>query len=108
LDFRNDCGEAISSSISSLNREQLHILASAEAVLDDVQADLILAETEEEWNALRDETIQKLIRLGEPEVFEAYRQKWDAAAAVIVPLVRQVQAANGIEPYTPEQYAGHP
>ena len=108
LDFRNDCGEAISSRISSLNREQLHILASAEAVLDDVQADLILAETEEEWNALRDETIQKLIRLGEPEVFEAYRQKWDAAAAVIVPLVRQVQAANGIEPYTPEQYAGHP
>ena len=107
LDFRNDCGEAISSSISSLNREQLHILASAEAVLDDVQADLILAETEEEWNALRDETIQKLIRLGEPEVFEAYRQKWDAAAAVIVPLVRQVQAANGIAPYTPEQYAGH-
>ena len=108
LDFRNDCGEAISSSISSLNREQLHILASAEAVLDDVQADLILAETEEEWNALRDETIQKLIQLGEPEVFEAYRQKWDAAAAVIVPLVRQVQAANGIAPYTPEQYAGHP
>ena len=36
------------------------------------------------------------------------RLEWDAAAAVIVPLVRQVQAANGIEPYTPEQYAGHP
>ena len=108
MDFRNDCGEAISSSISSLNREQLHILASAEAILDDVQADLILAETEEEWNALRDETIRKLIQLGEPEVFEAYRQKWDAAAAVIVPLVREVQVSNGVEPYTPEQYVGHP
>lgn len=108
MDFRNDCGEAISSSISSLNREQLHILASAEAILEDVQADLILADTEEEWNAMRDETIQKLIQLGEPEVFEAYRQKWDAAAAVIVPLVREVQVSNGIEPYTPEQYAGHP
>ncbi len=108
MDFRNDCGEAISSSISSLNREQLHILANAEAILEDVQADLILAETEEEWNTLQDETIQKLIQLGEPDVFEAYRLKWDAAAAVIVPLVRQVQATNGIEPYTPEQYAGHP
>ena len=108
MDFRNDCGEAISSSISSLNREQLHTLASAEAVLEDVQADLILAKTEEEWNALRDETIQKLIWLGEPEVFEAYRQKWDAAAAVIVPLVREVQVSNGVEPYTPEQYVGHP
>ena len=107
MDFRNDCGEAISSSISSLSREQLHTLASAEAVLEDVQADLILAKTEEEWNALRDETIQKLIWLGEPEVFEAYRQKWDAAAAVIVPLVREVQVSNGIEPYTPEQYLGH-
>ena len=108
MDFRNDCGEAISSSISSLNQEQLRILASAEAILEDVQADLILAETKEEWNALRDETIRKLIQLGEPEVFEAYRQKWDAAAAVIVPLVREVQVSNGIEPYTPEQHAGHP
>ena len=107
MDFRNDCGEAISSSISSLNQEQLRILASAEAILEDVQADLILAETKEEWNALRDETIRKLIQLGEPEVFEAYRQKWDAAAAVIVPLVREVQVSNGIEPYTPEQYAGN-
>ena len=68
---------------------------------------MILAETEEEWSALREETIRKLIQLGEPEVFEAYRQKWDAAAAVIVPLVREVQVSNGIKPYTPEQYAGN-
>ena len=104
LDFRNDCGEAISSSISSLNRYQLHILSEAEAILEDVRIDLILAETDEEFDAIREHTIQRLIALGEPEVFEAYRQKWDEAAAIIVPMVFQVQVENGIEPYTPEQY----
>ena len=108
LDFRNDCGEAISSCMSGLNRSQLHILSSAEEILSDAMVYLILAETDEQWNAIRDETIRKLIDLGEPEVFEDYKKKWDAAAAVIVPLVRQAQIANGIEPYTPEQYKNHP
>ena len=55
-----------------------------------------------------DETIRKITELGEPEVFKAYRQKWDAAAAVIVPMMREAQRANGIEPYTPEQYERAP
>ena len=108
LDYRNDCGEAISSSISSLNSEQLHILEEAEEILDYVRVDLVLAETDEAWNAIRDETLRELEALGEPEVFRAYKEKWDAAAAVIVPMVRQVQIANGIEPYTPEQYERYP
>ena len=108
LDFRNDCGEAISSSISSLNRDQLVILSSAKTILDDVQVDLILADTKEEWNEIQDKTIQKLIELGEPEVFRAYQQKWDAAAAVIVPMVQKIQEENGIDPYTPDEYKGHP
>ena len=105
LDFRNDCGEAISSSISSLDREQLRILADAESILEETQVDLILAETDGEWEAIRDQTIQKLVDLGEPEVFKAYQSKWDAAASVIVPKVMEAQIANGIEPYAPEQYA---
>ena len=107
LDFRNDCGEAISSVITDLDRNQLRILAGAENLLNDVQVDLILAETDEEWKKLRDETIRKMKDMGEPEVFEAYQEKWDAAAAVIVPKVHQAQAANGITPYTPEEYADH-
>ena len=107
LDFRNDCGEAITSCMRSLDRDQLNILAAAEDLLEDVWADLTLAETDEEWNAIRDRTIRELTELGEPEVFEEYRKQWNAAADIIVPLVRQAQTANGIEPYTPEQYAGH-
>ena len=107
LDFRNDCGEAITSCMSGLDREQLRILSEAEEILEDVWVSLTLAETDEEWKAIRDDTIRKLTELGEPEVFEAYKRQWDAAAAVIVPLVRQAQTANGIEPYTPEQYKGH-
>ena len=107
LDFRNDCGEAVSSSISSLSREQLHIIEEAEWILENAGVDLILAGTDEEWNALRDETIQKLTDLGEPEVFKVYQQKWNSAAAVIVPLVQQVQTANGLAPYTAEDIADH-
>lgn len=46
MDFRNDCGEAISSCMSSLNRDQLNIISKAEAILLDAQVDLILAETD--------------------------------------------------------------
>ena len=108
LDFRNDCGEAITSCMSSLTREQLRILTKAEAILNGVWVDLALADTDEEWNTIRDETIRQLTELGEPEVFEAYRLQWDAAASIIVPLVREAQITNGIKPYTPEQYERFP
>ena len=105
LDFRNDCGEAISSCLSSLNRNQLHILANADALMEDVLVDMVLAETDEERLAIQDETIKKLIDLGEPEVFKEYQKKWNEAAEIIVPLVREAQIRNGVEPYTPEDYA---
>ena len=108
LDFRNDCGEAITSCMSSLSREELRTLARAEEILNSVWVDLALAETDEEWNAVQDKTIRQLIELGEPEVFKVYQRQWNAAAAIIVPLVREAQLANGIEPYTPEQYERFP
>ena len=108
LDFRNDCGEAISSCMYGLSRDQLHILEGAEGILQDSKVDLILAETEEEYGEIQDETIKRLVELGEPEVFGAYQKQWDAAADVIVPLVREAQIAHGIEPYTPDQYERNP
>lgn len=107
LDFRNDCGEAITSCMSKLTRDQLSILSEAEAILSDVCVDLCLAKDDEEFDTLQENTIRGLVELGEPEVFEAYRELWDAAAAVIVPLVREAQIANGVQPYTPEQYKNH-
>ena len=108
LDYRNDCGESISSCMSSLNRDQLTVLAGAGDILENVWVDLVLAETDEEFDAIMAETIRQITALGEPAVFEDYKQKWDAAAAVIVPLVRKAQIANGVEPYTPEQYERYP
>ena len=105
MDFRNDCGEAISSCMSSLKRDQLNILSEAEWILQNAQVDLILSETDEEWEAIRDETIQELVELGEPEVFTAYQKMWNDAAAVIVPLVQEAQIKNGVDPYKPEEYA---
>ena len=107
LDFRNDCGEAITSCMSSLSRDQLRVLSEAESILDEVYVDLCLAQDDAEFIALRDATVARLIALGEPEVFQAYKALWDAAAEVIVPLVRQAQLDNGVTPYTPDEYAGH-
>ena len=66
--------------------------------------DLVFAETDEEFDNIRSDAIKRIIDLGEPEVFRAYQQKWDAAADVVVPLVMEVQRGNGIEPYAPEDY----
>ena len=107
MDFRNDCGEAISSCLSSLNRDQLRILTEAEALLEDVRVDLILAESDEKWEEIRDETIRKLVEMDEPAVFKAYQKMWNDAAAVIVPIVREIQIRNGVKPYTPEDYADY-
>lgn len=73
----------------------------------DAQVDLILAETDEEWEAIRDKKILELAELGEPEVFRVYQKMWNDAAEVIVPIVHQVQTRNGVTPYTPEEYADH-
>ena len=73
----------------------------------DASVDLCLAEDDEQFNTIRDDTIRRLTELGEPEVFRDYKQMWDAAAAVIVPLVREAQISNGVQPYTPEQYKDH-
>ncbi len=108
LDFRNDCGEAISSCMSSLNRDQLNVLSKAEEILQNAQVELILAETDEEWEAIRDKTIREITEMGEPAVFKAYQKMWNDAADIIVPLVRQVQIRNGVGIYTPEEYAGYP
>ena len=104
LDFRNDCGEAISACITDLNAEQLGIISSADALLDAALVEAVFAASDEAFEAIRSETIQGIIDLGEPAVFEAYRQKWDAVADVVVPLVVAAQRANGIEPYAPEEY----
>ena len=66
--------------------------------------DACVAETEEDFIRIRNETIQRVIEVGEPEVFREYKQMWDAAAAVIVPLSHEVQRSRGVEPYTPEDY----
>ena len=108
LDFRNDCGEAITSCMNSLNRDQLNILASAEGILKDIWVDLVVADTAEEWRSIQNDTIRILEDLGEPEVFRAFQRQWNTAADIIVPLVSQAQKKNGILPYTPEQYKGHP
>ena len=104
LDFRNDCGEAISACITDLNAEQLGVIAAADEILDSALIDLVFSESDEAFDAIRSDAIRRIIALGEPEVFKAYQEKWNTAAGIIVPLVMEAQAANGIEPYSAEDY----
>ena len=108
LDFRNDCGEAISASITDLSADQLGVISAADAILDSALIDLVFAESDEAFDAIRAEAIQRIVDLGEPEVFSAYREKWNAAAEIIVPIVMEAQKANGIEPYTAVDYGTLP
>ena len=108
LDFRNDCGEAISACITDLNADQMGVISAADAILEAALIDLVFAESDEAFDAIRAEAIQKIVGLGEPEVFTAYRAKWNAAAEIIVPLVMEAQKANGIEPYTAVDYGTLP
>ena len=108
LDFRNDAGEAISSVMTGLDADQLRIIASCDEILEGRQADLIMAETEEEYLEIQAEVIEEIKALGEEEVFKAYQEQWDAVAAIMGPLVKEAQAANGREPYTEEDWAHLP
>jgi hypothetical protein len=98
-DFRNDCGEAITACITDLNANQLCVISAAEEILDAALVDLVYAETDEAFDA-----IQRTTELGEPEVFRSYQAKWNVADEVIVHLVMEAQAANGIEPNTANDY----
>lgn len=106
MDYRNDCGEAITSSLSSLGRNQLQILKEADQIMESGWLDACMAETEEEFIRVRENTIQKVKETGEPEVFREYQKLWNDAAKIVVPLSRKIQKDRGVEPYTPGQYKG--
>lgn len=107
-DFRNDAGEAISSVMTGLNADQLRVIASCDEILEGRQADLIMAETEEEYLEIQTEMLEEIKSLGEEEVFLAYQEQWNSVAEIMVPLVHEAQALNGREPYTEEDYINMP
>ena len=107
MDFRNDCGEAISALMTGLDADQLRIIASAQDVLESHQAELWMAETEDEFNSIQKNMLEEIESYGEPEVFKAYQEQWDAVAKIMGPLVQEAQAINGREPYTEADYSSY-
>ena len=107
MDFRNDCGEAISALMTGLDADQLRIIASAQDVLESHQAELWMAETEDEFNSIQKGMLEEIESYGEPEVFKAYQEQWDAVAKIMGPLVQEAQAINGREPYTEADYSSY-
>ena len=107
MDFRNDCGEAISALMTGLDADQLRIIASAQDVLESHQADLWMAETEDEFNSIQKDMLEEIASYGEPEVFKVYQEQWDAVAKIMGPLVQEAQAINGRPPYTEADYANY-
>ena len=105
FDFRNDCGEAIDSLMSTaLDSDQLKIITSAQEILDSYQADLIMCESQEEFDALKASILEEIAATGEADVFAAYQAEWNRIRDIMVPILTELNEANGIPSYTAEQY----
>ena len=63
-----------------------------------------MAETQEEYDALKASMLEEMAATGEAEVFASYQEQWNAIRDVMMPLVLQADEAAGLPPYTPEQY----
>lgn len=108
FDFRNDCGEAISTVMNGLDSDQLRVLTSAQEVIESYRGAMITADTEEEFNMLLEHALEEIKDLGEADVFAVYKEQWDKVADLMRVQIFEAQSANGREPYTEEQYTKLP
>lgn len=98
-DYRNDLGEPISSTITDISTADKRILAECDSLLEASMATLIMSETDEEFEANKAEVLEALEELGEPEVFQRYKEKWDASKEIMMAKHAEFMAANGYELY---------
>lgn len=98
-DYRNDLGEPISSTITDISTADKRVLAECDSLLEASMATLIMSETDEEFEANKAEVLEALEELGEPEVFQRYKEQWDASKEVMNAKHAEFMAANGYELY---------
>jgi len=98
-DYRNDLGEPISSTITDISTADKRVLAECDSLLEASMATLIMSETDKEFEANKAEVLEALEELGEPEVFERYKEQWDASKEVMNAKHAEFMAANGYELY---------
>lgn len=98
-DFRNDLGSAISACVT-VSDDENRILNACEEVLSSGMADLILAESDEEFDEAWASIKEEIKDLGEEAIFAAYKVKWDELKDFMTPLLLDALEANGFTPYT--------
>ena len=102
MDFRNNVGEAVSGLIADLPMDSQRVLEYCDSVLESNMANLIMCDTEEEFNELLDEIVAEVVAAGEPEVFEAYKAEWDRLVGLMIPVRDEMLEAAGLEAFPVE------
>lgn len=98
-DWRNDLGEAIAACVTDISMDDKRIIQACEDILTTGMATMIMSESDEEFAANRAEIIAEMEALGEAEVFQRYKEQFDAVRDVMVEQHIKNAEANGIELY---------
>ena len=101
-DFRNDMGSDISACITTMTTDDLRLINACDAILESRMAELIYAETDEEYTEIQQSVLEELADAGEPAMFEKYQAEWNRVRDIIKPVHHAMAERNGIELYPEE------
>ena len=98
-DYRNDLGENISAALSEIPNEIQRIRTAINDIMKAAMPELVMAESDEEWNAIQAEVLAELEEVGEPIAWEWFKTNWEGPKNAFNAILSDVQAAYGLEPW---------
>lgn len=99
-DFRNDMGEAISACVAGfLGDGDLRTLAACDGILEENMANLIMAESDEEFAEVQEAVIEEIQASGEPDVFARYQVEWNRVRDLLTPVHAAASEQSNMELY---------
>lgn len=98
-DFRNDVSNDIAACVTDISMDDQRIIQACEDILTAGMATMIMSESDEEYAMNQAEILAEMEALGEAEVFQRYKEQYDAVKEVMIPNLIASAAANGIELY---------
>lgn len=97
-DFRNSA-EGLAAGLADMPMDMQRILESCNDVLYSAMPMLIMAESDEEFAQIQEETLAEISALGEAKAWEWYQTEWEQAKPLYNELLIEALKANNIEPY---------
>ena len=101
-DFRNDFGENITACVSEVPADILRIIEACNDVMYTAMPELVMAETDEEFAAIRDDVLAQLKDLDEEKAWNWYKENWEAPKNYFNSILDSVLDYYGLEKYVVE------